>query len=212
MRESATMTRRERERIQQRDTILAAAERVFGEYGFSEAKMEDIAREAEYAVGTLYNKFRNKEELFGALMGFRTEQFDQRLRPILRDETPPSYKAVAVLRARFDLFWEYPLFFRLFFQQAGAAICQRQTAYAKDVMDRYDAFQAELGRVFEAGVISGEFRRLSVAAMVMVYESAIRSYFEYICKHDIQERDPSLEDDIVQTLVHGFVPPDGSAG
>ena len=47
--------------------ILDAAERVFVEAGFESAKMEDIARAAGVAKGTVYNYFANKEAVFSAL-------------------------------------------------------------------------------------------------------------------------------------------------
>lgn len=47
--------------------ILDAAERVFTDAGFELAKMEDIARAAGVAKGTLYNYFPSKEAIFSAL-------------------------------------------------------------------------------------------------------------------------------------------------
>jgi len=56
--------RKERERERRRQQIIVAAKRVFSEKGFSKARMEDIACEAELAPATLYIYFRSKEELF----------------------------------------------------------------------------------------------------------------------------------------------------
>lgn len=57
------LSRRDREREQHRSDILDAAERVFVRDGFS-AKIETIAKEAEYAVGSIYNFFPSKDDLF----------------------------------------------------------------------------------------------------------------------------------------------------
>jgi AcrR family transcriptional regulator len=61
---SATVRRRERERVARRDDILRAAREVFGSRGFQEATLDEVASRAELAKGTLYNYFRNKEEIF----------------------------------------------------------------------------------------------------------------------------------------------------
>ncbi len=46
--------------------ILSAAAEVFGEKGFAKATVEDIAREAGIAKGTVYLYFSSKEELYRA--------------------------------------------------------------------------------------------------------------------------------------------------
>ena len=54
--------------IARRAKILAAAETVMGEQGFSAASIADITRLAETALGTFYIYFSNKEEVFRELV------------------------------------------------------------------------------------------------------------------------------------------------
>lgn len=58
-----------------RATILEAAESVFGERGYADAKIAEVARRAGLAAGTLYNYFDNKESIFRALIEHRAEEF-----------------------------------------------------------------------------------------------------------------------------------------
>ena len=51
-----------------REAILDAAEAVFLRVGYSETKMADIASQAGFAVGTLYNYFESKQAVFAALV------------------------------------------------------------------------------------------------------------------------------------------------
>ena len=53
---------------QKRQQILDGAKRVFLRVGFDAASMNDITREAGVSKGTIYVYFRNKEDLFGALI------------------------------------------------------------------------------------------------------------------------------------------------
>jgi len=55
--------RRQREKEHRTRSILHTAERLFCERGYPNTKIQDIAREAEIAVGTVYFHFRNKEDL-----------------------------------------------------------------------------------------------------------------------------------------------------
>ena len=50
-----------------RVVIQDAALRVFGQYGYRRTSMDDIAREAGIAKGTIYLSFASKEEVFQAL-------------------------------------------------------------------------------------------------------------------------------------------------
>ena len=58
------LSRKERERSQHRQDILAAGEKIFAQKGYFNATIEEIAREAEFSVGTIYNFFSNKETLY----------------------------------------------------------------------------------------------------------------------------------------------------
>ena len=50
------------------DRMLLAAARLFGTQRFHEVRMDDIAAEAEVSKGTLYRYFKDKDELYLALV------------------------------------------------------------------------------------------------------------------------------------------------
>jgi AcrR family transcriptional regulator len=52
------------EKIQKRSDILTSARALFKENGFHNTKMEDIAQRAGVGKGTLYEYFKNKQEIF----------------------------------------------------------------------------------------------------------------------------------------------------
>ena len=53
---------------ERRQQIIAAASACFAERGFAAATMDDIARAAQLSKGSLYWHFRNKQELFLAVL------------------------------------------------------------------------------------------------------------------------------------------------
>ena len=81
--------RRERERLRHRDEILDAAERLLIQRGVEGTTMEDIARESEFAVGSLYKHFRSKEELVEVLVLRHAEEFFDRVEALSADPTAP---------------------------------------------------------------------------------------------------------------------------
>jgi len=66
--QTARLPRRERERLQRRNSIIDAAEKRFFESGFDGVSMDDIAHDLELSKPALYRYFKNKESLFYAVV------------------------------------------------------------------------------------------------------------------------------------------------
>lgn len=60
--------RKEREKEQRREDILAAAQKIFFEKGIQSATMDEIAEAAELSKGTLYLYYDSKEDLYLGVM------------------------------------------------------------------------------------------------------------------------------------------------
>lgn len=65
---SPSASRREREREEHRNSILLAAETIFAAKGYEDTTIAEIAREAQFSVGSIYNFFPGKQELGEAVM------------------------------------------------------------------------------------------------------------------------------------------------
>ena len=66
-------SRRERERDRHREEILDAALRVLSSRGMDGLTIEAVAREAEFAVGSIYRHFASKEEMVESLFVHLTQ-------------------------------------------------------------------------------------------------------------------------------------------
>lgn len=84
--------------------MLDAAERVIGRAGFHGAGMAEIAREAEYAIGTLYNCFPSKEALYERLLVTRAEEISAGIRAAIAGPGTARERLEAVLLAKLDWF------------------------------------------------------------------------------------------------------------
>lgn len=76
---------RRRPRAETRAAVLEAAMRAFGERGFAQTSLENVAATAGLSRGAVYSNFSGKDELFFALL---QETIDQRLRQIARAMAP----------------------------------------------------------------------------------------------------------------------------
>jgi TetR/AcrR family fatty acid metabolism transcriptional regulator len=75
-----------------RKAILQAAIEVFSNYGFKEATISEIAKRANVAEGTIYQYFKNKEDLFFSIPIEKTIEFCEELNLHLTGITEPLSK------------------------------------------------------------------------------------------------------------------------
>jgi AcrR family transcriptional regulator len=81
----------DRRRQQTRDHLLAAAAQVFAERGFHGASLDAVAAAAGFSKGAVYSNFKNKEDLFLALLESIYSREMQLLRATLEaSEVPPE--------------------------------------------------------------------------------------------------------------------------
>jgi|FEC22Drversion2_1045045.scaffolds.fasta_scaffold00736_15 AcrR family transcriptional regulator len=70
--------RREQNKAENRTALLKAARAVFAEMGHGAASVRDIVRRTDLASGTFYNYFKDKDEIFEAVVGELTGELLKR--------------------------------------------------------------------------------------------------------------------------------------
>lgn len=100
---TAAGSKRERTKIQNRQTILQAARVVFAELGYGAATVRDIIRATPLASGTFYNYFKSKEEIFQAIQ----DESALRIRPRLREARATAEIVEEFIAGSFRTFFEY---------------------------------------------------------------------------------------------------------
>jgi AcrR family transcriptional regulator len=76
--------KREARKQERREAILAIAQRVFLDQGYSAASMSAISAELGGSKGTLWSYFPSKEELFAAVLDDATIEYRRRLADLLQ--------------------------------------------------------------------------------------------------------------------------------
>ncbi len=153
-----TKERRDRDKQRRREDILGAARTLLLERGYEHTTIDDIARSAELAKGTIYLYFQSKEEIYVAivddgldvLMGLITDSFDA--------ASDPMTNLLAALDAglSFDKTYAHYEEFMLF-----KSMSMRNTLPA-ELKERFDdktgKIFAYFTKIIEDGIESGAFR------------------------------------------------------
>ena len=150
------LTRHDRRRERTRAAILDAAERSFTSVGFAGSRIEDIAEEADVAVGSIYGHFGNKDGLWSALAERALERFDAYLQQAYQDEWTPLEQVVACGDAYLRFHAEHPGSFRFLASEgtpsglpaSDPGLHARITERLESILG---AFAAKIAEAMEAG-------------------------------------------------------------
>jgi len=196
--ETKTLPRREREKIRQRNEMLEAALRLFSEKGYHNVSMHEIAQEAEYAIGTLYRFFQNKEDLYKALMMAKAEQYHNVLKQALANPRDVLATVKRYVAAKGKMFAGDLRLVRLYFAETRGASFNIKAGFHRDIRKLYDEVMRELADVFAQGVRAKVFRPFDPYSMAIALEgitnSFLLSWFEDPDKHPYEDNVPVILD------------------
>ncbi len=147
------MNLREKRKSRDHDAIASAARSLFVEKGFEDVSMADVAEFAEVSVGTVYNHFHSKNELFIACM--------QPVHDSLEAEIPEFLSADGFIEFFFEallaMLGEYP---RKLMREIISASAGMDSNLGILLMRQDEKLMAALaqsaGTLQEKGLVSGE--------------------------------------------------------
>ncbi|MEW6749429.1 MAG: TetR/AcrR family transcriptional regulator [Candidatus Latescibacterota bacterium] len=100
-------------KIERRNLILTSAARLFASRRFDEVLMDDIAREAGVAKGTLYSYFPDKEELYFAVVFEGISSLNEQLHQEAQGQAAPEEALRRMLHSLVAFLWQNRFFFKL---------------------------------------------------------------------------------------------------
>jgi len=183
------LPRRERENLRQRGEILEAALRLFSEKGYHNVSMHEIAGEAEFGIGTLYKFFRNKEELYKALIMEMAEKWHHALIQVLEQERNPLPAIKRYITVHQELFYANLPLVRLYFAETRGASFNIKAGLDQDILRLYDEGIEKLASVFEKGIKDHVFRGLDPYQMALALEGTINTFLFRIMKDPARFRE-----------------------
>jgi AcrR family transcriptional regulator len=176
MAETTKPSRRQRERQRHRDEIVDAAMRLFSEKGFHNVSMQEIAAEAEFATGTIYNFFDSKEALYREIMNEVADNVLSLVTPILESNADEQEKLAGFIRASILVFRENSAAIRLFLRANQGPLANIGTAhFSETAVEVHDTLQTKLRQVYAAGVRKGTFRALDPRVVALALDAALRA-------------------------------------
>jgi AcrR family transcriptional regulator len=178
-----------------KECILVAAARAFARFGFKKASVEEIAKEAGVAKGTVYLACDTKEDLFYQAVHREVRDWSAEIAKLIDPRRPAHELLVEIARAGIDYMNRRPLVRELLFGQHHMIL--------PEWGERLDELRA-LGRincteVLRLGVKQGIFR----ADLELDEVSLILQDF-MIATHLFHDRGPDKEERLARRLATGI--------
>ena len=136
--EDIKIPRRQREKMQQRQEMLAAALELFSEKGYQFVTMHEIAEKAEFAIGTLYKFFTNKENLYKTLILEHAERFHDAITKAIEEPDDEIEKLRNYVQVKGRIFRDNAAVVRLYFSETRGASFNIVAGLDSEIRKRVD--------------------------------------------------------------------------
>ena len=197
--------RRIREKEQHRQALLQVAEQIFSRDGYHAAKMAEMARVAGFAVGTFYNFFPSKAELYTQVQDGIAREFMNAFEREVQQCSDPVAALGALVHLRFQVFQRHREFFRVFFQSAGGRAPEGVVAgHAAHPRIRAQ-YQEALRELFANGIRRGVFDPIDPLYQALCFDGMVNAFLRYWSNPTVQIAKRIGEDEIREIIVSRFM-------
>jgi TetR/AcrR family transcriptional regulator len=206
--ENPKLTRREREKLNQRQEMLAAALELFSQRGFHNVSMHEIAEKSEFAIGTLYKFFKNKEDLYKALVLERSDKFHEAITMAIQEPDDEIEKLRKYVRVKGQVFRDNISVIRLYFAETRGASFNITAGLDREIRERYGHFLENLASIFRSGIKRKRFMKIADPYYLAAAIESLTNAFLFLWV-EAPERHPYPEDPdtILNILFKGLIGP-----
>lgn len=167
--------RKHRELEGRRRDILEAAERLFSRQGYFNTSVAQIAEAAEFAIGTVYQFFPSKEDLYVSLVERKMDEFASLMDERIAAARSASEKLGAVVRTKLEYFERNREFFRIYVSEWSGFEWTMKSAFGERCWKRYQAQLDLVAGLIRDGVHRGEFRPVDPAQAAFALHGMLNS-------------------------------------
>jgi AcrR family transcriptional regulator len=154
--------------------LLQAAERVFSERGYHSTSIRDIAREASFSVGGVYQFFASKDELYLRVLEGQWEHFFELLNEANK---APRFddRILGLTEAMFKAFEERQGFFKLFLSERGRLSASFTGEIAARIGEQTRRLRMHLVELMRQGIAEGRLRQVDPDMLASAYVGIVHN-------------------------------------
>lgn len=188
--------------------LLQAAERVFSERGYHSTSIRDIAKEASFSVGGVYQFFASKDELYLRVLEGQWEHFFELLNDA--NKTPRfDDRILGLTEAMFKAYEERQGFFKLFLSERGRLSASFTGEIAARIGEQTRRLRMHLVELMRQGIAEGRLRQVEPDMLASAYVGIVHNcIFEAMSAGAARPLRPAA--DVLSVFLNGAASPQSS--
>lgn len=156
---------------------------LISEKGYHQTSMNEIAQKAEFSVGTLYNFFINKEELYKAMVNEKASEFYEILKDVLDSPGSPEEVLKKWVDTKIRLYTENRQFFSIFFVESMKINISLRAALTGEIRQLHQDIRKRLAGIFEKGIKEKIFTGFDPWLLALSLDGMVNSILVSIVEH-----------------------------
>ena len=156
------MSYREERAAERRLNILKAAVKLFGEKGYHDATLEEIARELKYTKGSIYYYISSKQDLLFQCHDLAMNLLLDNINKIKDSGLPPEIMLKEVIKGHIEtLISEFNLIIVTLSNDY-----ELEEKYSEIIIGKRDLYEKFISDIIRQGIKSGVFREIPVKVVI----------------------------------------------
>jgi AcrR family transcriptional regulator len=168
--------RKKREFNLRRAAILEQAEKIFATKGFHNTTVAEIADASGFAIGTLYQFFESKEQLYTLLLTEKLGTMYAGIRKAVDEETDLLRKIDTLVATQFRFVENNAGFCSIFIRGDHLSLSAGSIELRKRMVSDYAIYVSFIEEVMRDGIRTGILKKMDPQMMAIALTGIINSY------------------------------------
>lgn len=205
MKKAIKKSRKELEIEQRKLYIMSCAEELFADYGYENTSMVMIAERSEFAVGSVYNFFSSKNEIFNAIVLNKLNKVSEDIFKILKEKIPSDVKVKKIITNAFDFFVHNENFIKIYLYELTRLGWGLPSELGEDVRKKLFEIIEKIEDLFNQGQKEGAFRNdIEYQKITIIFFEILVSYLVCWVKGQKSIDFMTYSDEMYEILMNGI--------
>jgi AcrR family transcriptional regulator len=193
------ISRKERDKRLRKNDIMKAAVHVFAVKGYQNTTMLDIAKQAEYAVGTLYLYFKDKQSLYLCLVEEKVNDLISTVKKQVDEVVCPYGKLKTLVETQLAYFQSNADFFHIYFSERNATRWTIKDKISREAVNNFIKYIDYISTLISNAQAKGHIKKNLPAKRIAYFLTGMMNSTIILCLKNTtaKNRDIVAESDFI---------------
>lgn len=199
------LSRKEKERLFRQTAILDAAVGIFAKKGYRDTTLDEIAITSEFGKGTIYNYFKNKEDIYSAII----DDVSANLYDIIQQADSGTKNSKDFFEMHAKLVFQYCVgkrdAFIIYVREIAHFTTDIFITDRKKINERHDKVRSILIKKISKGMKLKEIKKYDAEKLATLYEHLLFPYMLFLINTFENKFDQDREIDFILSVFYNGI-------